>query len=139
MNIISLFPAQIKHFASLSDTLQRVHRHSNQFADSGLWTAILHPCLYRLSSVCCMHCNSLLCCTKHEDSLDSFSSYFWQVLQTTVSSNQKSRLLFFICKPKISYTLCELSVGVFPIHIFFKSKETMEPHSAKSAQLKASL
>lgn len=139
MNIINLFPAQIKHFASLSDTLQRMYRHSSQFADSGLCMAILHPCLYQLSSVCCIHCNSLLCCTKHGNNSDSFSSYFWQVLQTTVSSNQKSRLLVFIRKPKISYTLCELSVGVFPMHIFFKSKETIEPHSSKRAQLKASL
>lgn len=139
VNTINLFPAQIKHFDSLSDTSQRLYRHLSQFAHSGLWTAIQHSCLYRLSSVCCMHCNSLLCCTKHEDSSDSFSNYFWQVLQTTVSSNQKSRLLFFICKPKISYTLYELRVGVFPIYIFFKSKETMEPHSAKRAQLKASL
>lgn len=35
--------------------------------------------------------------------------------------------------------LCELSVGVFPILIFFMSRETVEPHSAKRAQLKASL
>lgn len=139
VNIINSFPAQIKHFDSLSDTSQRMYRHSSQLAHSGLWKAILHPCLYRLDRACCTHCNSLFCCSKHDDSSDTFSSYFWQVLQTTVSINQKSHLLFFIFKPKISYTLCELSVGVFPILIFFKSSETVEPHSAKRAQLKASL